>query len=118
MVGPVVAVGLDVVAAEDVVVVFAHDGDGVVGDQNQDRGVCVGAADTEVVQAAAVAQGEFAELVDGVVADAEVAGGVVGRAGCGSGLVGLRDSPVTYVMNSHTLSSTREVSGKGDVGIS
>ena len=32
-------------------------------------------ADAEVVQAAGVAQGEFAELVDGVVADAEVCGG-------------------------------------------
>jgi hypothetical protein len=35
-------------------------------------------ADAEVVDAAAVAQGEFAELVDGVVADSEVLGGVVG----------------------------------------
>jgi hypothetical protein len=36
-----------------------------------------------------VAQGEFAELVDGVVADAEVAGGGVRWAGFGAGLVGL-----------------------------
>ena len=39
--------------------------------------VCgVGAADAEVVEAAGVAQGEFAELVDGVVADAEVGAGL------------------------------------------
>ena len=90
MVAPVVAVGVDVVAAEDVVLVFADDGDGVAGHQDQYRGVCVGAADAEVVQAAAVAEGEFAELVDDIVADAEVFGGGVGWAGFGPGLVGLR----------------------------
>lgn len=77
LVAPVVFVGVDVVAAEDVVAGFADDGDGVGGHQDQDWGVGVGAADAEVVQAAAVAQGELAELVDGVVADAEVSGGVV-----------------------------------------
>lgn len=45
------------------------------------------AADAEVVQPAAVPQGELAELVDGVVADAEVFGGAGGR-GFGQGLVG------------------------------
>jgi hypothetical protein len=59
LVAPVVAVGVDVVAAEDVVVVFADDGDGGGGHQDQYGGVCVGAADAEVVQAAAVAEGEF-----------------------------------------------------------
>ena len=49
MVAPVVAVGVDVVAAEDVVLVFADDGDGVAGHEDQDWGVCVGAADAEVV---------------------------------------------------------------------
>lgn len=49
----------------------------------------VGSADAEVVQAAAVAQGEFAELVDGVVAYAEVCVGLAGGAGFGSGEVGL-----------------------------
>jgi hypothetical protein len=48
LVAPVVAVGVDVVAAEDVVVVFADDGDGVAGHQDQYWGVCVGAADAEV----------------------------------------------------------------------
>ena len=89
MVAPVVAVGVDVVAAEDVVVVFADDGDGGGGHQDQDRGGGVGAADAEVVQAAAVAQGEFAELVDGVVADAEVSIRGVRRAGFGTSAVGL-----------------------------
>lgn len=55
------------------------------------------AADAEVMEAAAVAQGELAELVDGVVADAEVLGGggwcgfgqgKVGRLWCGAGVVG------------------------------
>jgi hypothetical protein len=32
----------------------------------------VGAADAEVAQVAGVTQGEFAELIDGVVVDAEV----------------------------------------------
>ena len=49
MVAPVVAVGVDVVAAEDVVVVVADDGDGVAGHEDQYWGVCVGAADAEVV---------------------------------------------------------------------
>ncbi|WP_158090711.1 hypothetical protein [Mycobacterium saskatchewanense] len=72
LVAPVVFVGVDGVAAQDVVAGFADDGDGVVGDQDQDWGTGVGAADAQVVQVAAVAQGEFAELVDGVVADAEL----------------------------------------------
>lgn len=67
LVAPVIFVGVDVVAAEDVVAGFADDGDGVGGHQDQDWSVGAGAADAEVVQAAAVAQGEFAELVDGVM---------------------------------------------------
>ena len=39
MVAPVVAVGVDVVAAEDVVLVFADDGDGVAGHEDQYWGV-------------------------------------------------------------------------------
>ena len=62
LVAPVVFVG-----AQDVVAGFADHGDGGGGDQDQHWGVGVGEADAEVVQAAAVAQGEFAELVDGVV---------------------------------------------------
>ena len=99
LVAPVVAVGVDVVAAEYAVAGFADDGDGGGGDQDQYRGAGVGAADAEVVQPAAVAQGEFAELVDGVVADAKVRGwgwpvgcgfgsGEVGRGGGGGRLAG------------------------------
>ncbi|WP_155945917.1 hypothetical protein [Mycobacterium simiae] len=46
-------------AAEDVVAGFADDGDGVGGHQDQDWSVGAGAADAEVVQAAAAAQGEL-----------------------------------------------------------
>jgi len=77
LVAPVVAVKVDVVAAEDAVVVFADDGDGGGGHKDQYGGVGVGAADAEV-EAAAMAQGEFAELVDAVVADAEMGCGGVG----------------------------------------
>jgi hypothetical protein len=59
----------------------------------------VGAADAEVVESAAVAQGEFAELVDGVAADMDVFVGCDGRRGgfgsrggglcwCGAGVMG------------------------------
>ena len=72
MVGPVVAVGVDGVAGDELVAGFADDGDGGGGGQDQYGGVGLGAPDAEVVELAAVAQGEFAELVDGVVADAEV----------------------------------------------
>ena len=61
----------------------------VVGHEDQYRGVGVGDADAEVVQAAAVAQGQFAELVDGVVADAEVCAGLSAGVGFESGVVGL-----------------------------
>jgi hypothetical protein len=50
----------------------------------------VGGADAEVMQAAGVAQGEFAAVVDGVAADAEVFGGLdAGWGGFGQGGVGL-----------------------------
>ena len=89
MVAPVVVVGVDVVAGDELVAGFADDGDGVDGDQDQYRGVRMGASDAEVVQAAGVAQGEFAELVDGVVADAEVFEWLARWVGFGSGEVGL-----------------------------
>ena len=92
MVMPVVCVGVDGVAAQDVVAGFADDGDSGGGDQDQYLGASVGAADAEVVQAAAVAQGEFAELVDGVVADAEASVGGVWRVGFGAGRVRLSGS--------------------------
>jgi hypothetical protein len=63
LVGPVVVVGVDVVAGDELVAGCADDGDGVGGDQHEYGGVGVGAADADVVEAAGVAQGEFAELV-------------------------------------------------------
>ena len=49
LVTPVVAVGVDSVAAEDVLVVFADDGDGAGGHQDEHGGGGVGAAEAEVV---------------------------------------------------------------------
>ena len=57
LVAPVVAVGVDVVAGDEVVAGFADDGDGGCGDQDDDGCVCVSDADAEVVESAAVAQG-------------------------------------------------------------
>ena len=51
MVAPVVAVGVDVVAADEVVAGFADDGDGLSGYEDQDRGVGVFAADAEAPEA-------------------------------------------------------------------
>ena len=90
MVAPVVAVGVDGVAGDESVGRFADDGDGGCGGQDEYRGAGVRLAGAEVVDAAAVARGEFAELVDGVVADSEVSGGVVGGVGFGAVVVGLR----------------------------
>ena len=49
MVAPVVVVGVDVVAAEDMVAGFADDGDGPAGHEDDNGGAGVGAADAEVV---------------------------------------------------------------------
>ncbi|QYL25977.1 hypothetical protein TM48_00010 [Mycobacterium shottsii] len=68
---------------------LAEDGHSAGGDQDEYWGVGVGASDAEVVQAAGVVQGEFAELVDGVMADAEVCLWLAGGAGFGACLVGL-----------------------------
>ena len=57
-------------------------GDSGCGDGDEDFGAGVGDADAEVVQAAGVAQGEFAAGVDGVVADAEVFVGTVAGRSC------------------------------------
>ena len=62
-----------------------------VGDEQDDAGSGVGAADGDVVEGAVDAQGDGAALVDAVVADAEV--GVVGAVaglGFGTGGVGER----------------------------
>ena len=71
-------------AGDEPVVGGGQDGDcGCGGD---DEHFCAGVfdADAEVVEVAGVAQGEFAAVVDGVAADAEVViGGVVGWGGFG-----------------------------------
>jgi hypothetical protein len=66
-----------------------EDADVQVLDQEQDVGSGVGAADADVVQAAARAQGDVAGAADLVVADAVVGvGGPVPGAGFGPGRVG------------------------------
>ena len=59
-------------------------------DEEQDVGSGVGSADADVVEAAVVAQGDYAGVVDAVAANPVVGGWGVGgrRAGLGSGLVG------------------------------
>jgi hypothetical protein len=52
--------------------VFGDDADVQFADEHEDSGAGVVAADADVVQAAVVAQGEFAVAVDAVFADAEV----------------------------------------------
>jgi len=69
------------------------DVDGVVVDEHQDRGVGVVDSDAEVVEFPGSAQGEFAEPVDDVDADAVVGGvdpGVGGPGGFEGGGVGGR----------------------------
>src|SRR5580698_3819834 len=78
LVAPVVAVGVDVVAGDEPVVGLGDDGDGRGGDEDEDFGAGVGDADAEVMEAAGVSQGEFAAVIDGVAADAEVLGGFDG----------------------------------------
>ena len=93
---------------------LAEDSDVEVGDEDDDASSFVGAADTDVVEAGAVAEGEFAGGVDAVVTDPGVGcHGVavrVGRGfderverlagwdhpagGMGSGLVVVADEPV------------------------
>ena len=48
----------------DEVAVFGDDADVAVVDEHEDFGAGVGASDADVVEAAVVAQGEFAVLVD------------------------------------------------------
>src|SRR5262249_27347869 len=67
-----------------------QDGDCGGGDQDEHGCAGVGATDTQVMESAAVAQGEFAKLVDGVAADADVLGGGEGRwGGFWEGVVGV-----------------------------
>ena len=79
------------VVGDELVGCLGDDVDGGGGDQDEDFGAGMGDADAEVVYAVGVAEGEFAAVIDGVVADAEVCGGFdVGWGGFGQGGVGLR----------------------------
>jgi hypothetical protein len=81
--------------------VEGEDADVEAGDEHDDAPAGVGAADADVVEAAVVAEGEFAGVVDAVVADA-VAGGVDGgSAGVGAFAGGERSR-----RSSHTAAST------------
>jgi hypothetical protein len=67
-----------------------EDADVQVGDEHEDCGVGPAVADADVVQAAGVAQGDFAVAVDVVGADSPVdACGCAGGPGVGSGVVGV-----------------------------
>jgi hypothetical protein len=52
-----------------------NDGGGGDDDQDEDFGAGVRTADAELMESAGVAQGEFAAVNDGVVADAEMGSG-------------------------------------------
>lgn len=79
--GLVGAGGVEGELAEEFAGGGVDDADVEVVDQEDDRGARVGSADADVEQAAVVAEGDFAGVVDAVVADPVVAG----RGGVGSG---------------------------------
>ncbi len=63
---------------------MGEDADLEVGDEDQDWGAGVVSADSDVVELAVVAEGDSSHLVDAVLADSEVVGGVEAGAGGGS----------------------------------
>ena len=67
--GPVVAVGVDVVLAEDLAGGLLGEGDLKVVDDHEDAFSGVGYANAEMVETAGPSEGEFAELVDSVEPD-------------------------------------------------
>jgi hypothetical protein len=89
--GAVVAAGgVEGEVAEEFAGGGVDDADVDVGDEQDDAGSGVGAANTDVVQVAVVAQGDRAAVGDTVVADTEV-GVVVAVAGAGFGSGGVGD---------------------------
>jgi hypothetical protein len=68
----VVAAGVEYEFSNELAGVFGDDPDVAVADEHEDPGACPVAADADVVQAAGVAEGDFAVAVDAVFADAEV----------------------------------------------
>ena len=80
----------DVVGAEDCAGVLVGDGCLVVVEEDEDRFSGVFVADSEVVEFACAAEGEFAELVDSVAADPVVGcQGFVVRGGFDGRVLGL-----------------------------
>ena len=86
--GLVAAVGVEGEVADDFAGGGVDDADVEVVDEHDDRGAGEGSADADVVELAVVAEGDFAGFVDAVVADAELAVGVVVGGGFGSCGVG------------------------------
>ena len=70
--GLVVAGGVEGEVAEELAGGGVDDADVEVGDEHDDGGSGVGSSDADVVEAAVVAQGDRAGVVDAVVADAVV----------------------------------------------
>jgi hypothetical protein len=90
VVGLVGAFGVDAVLGDEFSVAGEH-ADVAVVDEEEDTAAFVCASDAEVAEFAGVAEGDFAGLVDAVVADAERAGvadGCCGGRGCDAGGVG------------------------------
>ena len=77
----VVAGGVEGEVVEEFAGGGVDDADVEVGDEQEDGGSGVGSPDAEVVEAAVVAQGDFAGAVDAVVADAPVGVGVAAGGG-------------------------------------
>jgi hypothetical protein len=86
----VLAVGVEVELADEFAGGCVDDADVEVVDKHHDRGASEGSADADVVESAVVAEGDFAGLVDAVVADAVLAVGLMIRCGFGSCGVGDR----------------------------
>ncbi len=89
--GLVVAGGVEDELADEFAGVLGDDADVEVADEHEYGGAAVAVADADVVQAAGVAQGEFAVAVDAVFADAEVLAdldALSGGDGAGSGCPG------------------------------
>jgi hypothetical protein len=84
----VVAGGVEGEVAEEFAGGGVDDADVEVVDEEDDGGLGVGSADADVVEAAVVAEGDGAGLVDAVVADAVVGSGFgacwagLGKQGC------------------------------------
>ena len=82
------AVGIEGEVADDFAGGGVDDADLEVVDEHHDRGVGEGSADAEVLEMTVVSECHFAGFVDAVVADSELAVGVVVGSGFGSCGVG------------------------------